>query len=261
MATATVAPIISPVGFQNVGLSAAKTGSSTTGLSASTGYNVKISRDGGALTNIAFTTPSGTQSYERTLPVLNNAIAANAATAGAYFALDAAGDLCCYSSTVGGWSSIDLELGSATDMFATLTSWVGFMPPVRAGFVDVSERYIDVQFGLKFGAIATDTYVTGGLVCSFSGLVGLPPVTTPPSSVVLACTGGGLATGTTICNTAIFRTGPTLATGAVKIYGSNNATTVYKANVEMTNSLALNDATALVNRDGIVGRARWRKGQ
>lgn len=261
MATATVVPVISPVGYQNVGLSAAKTSASTTGLSASTGYNVKISRDGGALTNIAFTTPSGTQSYARTLPVLNAAIAANAATAGAYFALDSAGDLVCYSSTVGGWSSINLELGTATDAFAALTSWVGFMPPVAAGFVDVTERYVDVQFGLKWSLVATDTYATGGPVCSFSGVTNMPPQNVPPSYVELQAKGQGNATGSTFSNVYVFQTGPTIATGVVKVYTSKGDAAGIQALQELTNATALNAATNYINRERVVGRARWRKGQ
>lgn len=261
MATATLTPVISPCGYQAVGLSAAKTLSSSTGLSTTTQYYFKITKDGSALTELDITT-TGTVTYAVVIPQLNAAIAANATLAGAYFGLNAAGDLCCYSNRSGASSSIGLAAGSTgTDMFATLTSWVsnGFESPVKGAppYPDETERFVTYYGSMKASDLA-DTYATGGLVTSFAGI--FPSAQNAPPLWVDVQSLGPCSTASTLSNVYRFVPGTTIANGVTKIFTTNGAATGIQALQELTNGTAMNATTNYINRDRVVFKATWRKG-
>ena len=122
-------------GYQEVDISADKELTSATGLSATTQYYFKINIDTGGIAEYNITTATDL-TYSAVIALMNTAIGG-----GATFSI-VNGDLRCTSASTGGSSTIALSAGTTgTDLFVTLTDYVGFESAVNGntftGNVDI----------------------------------------------------------------------------------------------------------------------------
>lgn len=117
-------------GYQECGLTG-KTSTSATGLSNTSTYYFKVTKDGGAQTEKSITTAADT-TYGAVIILMNAQM--TGALAGCVWSVTSAGDLRCTSPTFGASSSIALAAGSTgTNLFATLTGFVAFEAQKNSG--------------------------------------------------------------------------------------------------------------------------------